>query len=352
MDREAPVSRVPPAVRVAIGAAAAVGAGLAIEKTLVTRMRRRADPVSDPLLVLPGDVRHRGIAAPDGGRLHVIERGEGRPLVLLHGITLAASIWAPQLHQLAGSDDAPGFRVIACDLRGHGGSTAGTAGYGLEVLGDDLATVLEELDLRGAIVVGHSMGGMTLMRFCADHPDVVEERVAGVAFLATAASTPLHPFLLSRATGLGARLIDRLDRGDPMPSRAGDNDLSLIMCRLAFGKRPSAAAVEQVRACVDAMDDEALGRSGVGLLDHDVRESLGELKKPALILVGSRDLMTPVRAARGIARVLPDAELRVLPGAGHQLMQERPDEVADELRSLESRVVAEEQDMSLPVAGG
>jgi pimeloyl-ACP methyl ester carboxylesterase len=345
------MSRVPPAARIAIGAAAAVGAGLAVEKVLASRLRRRADPVVDPLLVVPDDVRHRGIATRDGGRLHVIERGEGRPLVLLHGITLAASIWAPQLHQLAGSEAAPGFRVIACDLRGHGGSTAGTAGYGLQVLGDDLATLLEELDLRGALVAGHSMGGMTLMRFCGDHPDVLDERVAGVAFLATAASTPLHPLLLSRATALGARLIDRLDRGDPMPRRAGDNDLSLMMCRLAFGKRPSAAAVEQVRACVEAMDDDALGRSGVGLLDHDVRETLGELDKPALIMVGSRDVLTPVRSARAIARLLPDAQFRIVPEAGHQLMQERPDEVAAELRALEQRVLAEEP-AALHAAGG
>jgi pimeloyl-ACP methyl ester carboxylesterase len=275
--------------------------------------------------------------------LHVIERGEGRPLVLLHGITLAASIWAPQLRQLAGTPGEPGFRVLAVDLRGHGGSTAGSDGYGLTVLARDLATVLEALDLRDAIVAGHSMGGMTLMRFCADHTDVMEERVAGLAFLATAASTPIHPYLLSRATSLGARLIDRLDRGDPLRQRRSDNDLSLIMCRLAFGKRPSAAAVEQVRACVEAMDDDALGRSGVGLLDHDVRETLGSVTKPAVIMVGSRDLLTPVRAARGIAQLLPEATFRVFPQAGHQLMQERPAELAAELRALEQRIVEDEK---------
>jgi pimeloyl-ACP methyl ester carboxylesterase len=330
--------RVPPLVRVAIGAAAAVGAGLAAEKVLVRRVRRRTDPSVDPLLVPPADVRHRSVATRDGGRIHVLERGEGRPLVLLHGITLAASIWSPQLHQLAGTGGDDGFRVIAVDLRGHGGSTAGDDGYGLPVLADDLATVLEELDLRGAIVAGHSMGGMALMRFCADHPKVLDERVAGLAFVATAASTPLHPFVLSRIAGFGARLVDRLDRGDPLPRRSGGDDLSLMMCRLAFGKDPSVAAVEQVRACVEAMDDDALGRSGVGLLEHDVRETLGDVTHPALILVGSRDLLTPVRAARAIAELLPEATVRVLSEAGHQLMQERPDEVADELRALAHRV--------------
>jgi pimeloyl-ACP methyl ester carboxylesterase len=334
------MSRVPTAVRVAIGAAAVVGAGLAAEKALVRRVRRRTHPATDPLLVLPADVRHRGIAAHDGGRLHVVERGDGRPLVLLHGITLAASIWSPQLHQLAGTPGAPGFRVIACDLRGHGGSTAGSDGYGLPVLARDLATVLEELDLREAIVVGQSMGGMTLMRFCADQHDVLEERVAGLGFIATAASTPMHPLLLSRLTSLGARVIDRLDRGDPLPRRSSDNDLSLMMCRLAFGKNPSAAAVEQVRACVEAMDDEALGRSGVGLLDHDVRETLGSVTQPALIMVGSRDLLTPVRAARNIAELLPKAAFRVVLDAGHQLMQEAPEELAQEIRALDRRLVA------------
>jgi pimeloyl-ACP methyl ester carboxylesterase len=183
---------------------------------------------------------------------------------------------------------------------------------------------------------------MTLMRFCADHPDVLEERVGGIAFVATAASTPMHPFLLSRATAIGARIIDRLDRGDPLPRRSSDNDLSLMMCRLAFGKRPSAAAVEQVRSLVESMDDEALGRLGVGLLDHDVRETLGSVTKPALILAGSRDVLTPVGAARNIAALLPDATFRVLPEAGHQLMQERPDELAEELRVLAERVDEDE----------
>jgi pimeloyl-ACP methyl ester carboxylesterase len=181
---------------------------------------------------------------------------------------------------------------------------------------------------------------------------VLEERVGGLAFVATSASTPVHPYLLNRLTALGARLVDRLDRGDPLPRTSVDNDLSLMMCRLAFGKRPSAAAVEQVRACVEAMDDEALGRSGVGLLDHDVRDSLSSVTKPALIMVGSRDVLTPVRAARGIAELLPHATFRVFPEAGHQLMQERPDELGDELRELARRVEDEEPAMPARAAGG
>ncbi|MEJ7585474.1 MAG: alpha/beta hydrolase, partial [Acidimicrobiales bacterium] len=323
----------PGVVKVAGGLVALVGVGFTAERVLVGRLRRRTDPDVDPLLMPPSDTRPGEIGAHDGGKLHYLERGEGRPLVLLHGITLAARIWSPQLHQLAGSVDRPGFRVIAFDLRGHGDSSAGTDGYGLPVLARDLATVLTELDLRGAVVAGHSMGGMALMRFCADHPEVLQERVAALAFVATAASAPMPPFLLSRLEILGARLVDRLDDGRPVPSlRFSGNDASLVLCRLAFGKHPSAAAVEQVRACIEAMDPEASQRSGVGLLDHDVSETLPQVTQPAAIVVGRRDLLTPVAAARRIAQLLPHARFHVLPGAGHQLMQERPDELGAILR--------------------
>ena len=97
-------------------------------------------------------------------------------------------MWGYQLRDL--SDRC---RVLAVDLRGHGESRAGSAGFGLDLLAEDLRTVLEALDLRDAIVVGHSMGGMTLMQFCADHPDVLDERVAGVVFLATAPVIPVPP---------------------------------------------------------------------------------------------------------------------------------------------------------------
>ncbi len=324
--------------RAILGLAAAAGAAVAVERVVLGRMRRRVDAVTDPLLRLPADVVHRRVPTHDGGSLHLVERGEGRPLVLLHGITLAAPIWSPQLHQLAGSPGVPGFRVFAVDLRGHGQSEAGGDGYGLDLVAHDLATLLDELDLRDAVVVGHSMGGMSIMKFCADHPDVLSERVTALGFVATAAAPPVHPFLLARAEVLGARMIDRLDAGRPLPSyRFSGGDVSLVLCRLAFGKRPSSAAVEQVRACVEAMDPGAMQRSGVGLLAHDAREALPDVKVPAIVVVGSRDLLTPVASSRAIADLLPDAELHVLPGAGHQLMQERPAELGALLRDLAAR---------------
>ncbi|MBI2708799.1 MAG: alpha/beta hydrolase [Actinobacteria bacterium] len=323
---------------VAATVAGLVAAGVAAEKVAARRIRNRRVPELDPLLRMPDDVVHRTVDVRDGGTAHLVERGEGRLLVLLHGVTLSAGIWAPQFHELAGSPDQAGFRVVACDLRGHGESTPGSDGYGLPILARDLADVLEALDARDAIVAGHSMGGMTLMRFCGDHADVLHERVGGLAFVATAAAAPMPAFLLERLKTLGASLTERLDGGRPVPAyRWSGNDISLFMVRRAFGRNPSAAALEQVRASLEAMDPEATQRSVIGIFDHDVREDLANIDVPSVVVNGDRDNLTPLAGAKEIARRVPGCEMHVLDGCGHQVMQERPHELARILRDLDRR---------------
>lgn len=325
--------RVRPATRKLLGLAGVAATGLVAERVAAHRLRRRRDPEGDALLVPPDDVRHLTVPTHDGGSLHVLERGEGRPLVLLHGITLNAELWSPQLHQLADE-----FRVLAVDLRGHGRSRAGDDGYGMDLLARDTATLLTKLDLHDALVVGHSMGGMATLTFAVEHPDVLAERVAGLGLVATAAARPFHPVIVPRMVALGGLIVERLDSGRKVPSyRFTGNDLSLFLVRSAFGKDPSAAAIEQVRASIEATDEEALQRSLVGIFDHDTTDRLEKLDVPAFVVVGQRDLLTPVPFARIMADRLPDAELTVLPEAGHQLMQERPDELARLIRGLAAR---------------
>jgi pimeloyl-ACP methyl ester carboxylesterase len=318
-------------------AGAAAAALVVGERLAARRLRARLTPEVDALLRPPSDVRHLEVPTSDGGTLHVLERGEGRPVVLLHGITLNAELWSPQLHGLAAD-----HRVLAVDLRGHGRSVAGAAGYGMGPLASDVVSVLEELDLRDALVVGHSMGGMATLNFAVDHPDVLHERVSGLGLVATAAGDVLPPLLGEQVAALGARLVDRLDDGRPVPTyRFSGGDLSLFLCRLAFGAAPSAAAIEQVRASIEATDDEALHRSLTGIWSHDTTDRLGTVDVPAFVVVGARDVLTPVPLARRMAEALPDAELTVLPRAGHQLMQERPDELDTLIRALADRTAPE-----------
>lgn len=303
---------------------------------------RRRGPVGDDLFDLPDGVIHHELPAPDGGVIHAIEKGKGRPLVLLHGITLRADVWAPQFHQLTDR-----YRVIAVDLRGHGTSKAGMAGYGIGRLADDLAALLIGLDLHHAVVVGHSMGGMTVMQFCGAHPDVLAERVDGLVFVATRAHQVLPPYVASGARAVLARGQRMVSEGRPLPARAEVNDRA---ARLAFGDHPSKKAVHLVGEMGRSMAPEALVPSLAGLLEHDARVALRATETPSLVIVGTRDILTPVPSGRHLAHLLPRSEFVVLPRAGHQLMQERPDELAELLDAFVARIDGSEPSVAAAVA--
>ena len=329
--------------RLAVGAAAvaAIGAAAAGGRLLVKQsansIRSRSDPDLDPLYDLPPDVTHHQIRSDDGGSLHVIERGMGRPLLLVHGITLQAGVWAPQFHLLADR-----YRVMAMDVRGHGQSVAGSDGFGRRIAARDVKTVLDHFDLRDVILVGHSMGGMIVMELAGDFPELLTERVAGLVFMDTAAYQVLPKPALPVAKALGRRINSRFDRGKPIPQRPfGEDDLSWVMARVAFGRNPSAKAVDQVRRYAEEVPQSTSLPSGIDLLDHDARVALQATKTPSMVLVGSMDLLTPVWAARRIANFLPYARFEVLDGAGHQLMQERPYEFASLLDEFSKNLSAD-----------
>ncbi len=290
----------------------------------------RRDHPSDALLDLPAGIIHHELSAADGGVVHVIEKGVGRPLVLLHGITLRSDVWAPQFHQLTDR-----YRVLALDLRGHGASVAGSNGYGIPSLAADLATVLISLDLPDAIVVGHSMGGMAAMQFCGDFPEVLAERVAGLVFVATRAHQVMPPYVDRLARSLVARGQGRLDGGRGLPGR---RTVNTRVVRAAFGDRPSAKAVGIVAEMGRSMAPAALLSSLGGLIEHDGRVALKATQTPSLVIVGTRDILTPVPAGRHLAHLLPNSELVVLRRAGHQLMQERPAELAELIDGFVRRI--------------
>ncbi len=193
-----------------VGVALAAGPG---RRALVGRIGDRVVPgIDDTWFDLPEDVEHRDVPTHDGGSVHVVEHGSGRPLVLLHGVTLAAEVWAPIMH-LVGDR----FRVIALDVRGHGRSVVGDDGIGRVPAAHDLATVLDALDVRDAVVMGHSMGGMILGRFCGDFPEVLRHRVAGLVFMDTVVSHVMPPGVDSLVNRAGQAMLAREAAGAVPP---------------------------------------------------------------------------------------------------------------------------------------
>lgn len=320
-----------------VGGAAGAVAAYSVERAVVGRVRARDGRVDAEPLALPAGTVERHVPTHDGGSVRVLERGDqdAQPIVFLHGITLAADVWTYQLDALS-----PRFRVVALDLRGHGASAPGADGYGLGAMAADVATVLRELDLRNAVVVGHSMGGMVLMRAIGDYAALFRERVAGCVLLSTspglALPSPVHAALVSvgdAVLGLMARAQWRVPwYGFP------SNDLSYVVTRLAFGRRPASEHVEATRAWVAATPVETSMRCGFAMSEHAARRVLRDADVRALVVVGSADKLTPPRLARRLVKLLPGTPLEIIPGAGHQAMLERPTDLAKLLTTFADEV--------------
>ena len=333
---------------VALGAAV----GLAAERYAVGRTRLRPDPERDePFFALPAD-RVRTVTAGDGTRLHVEQVGPppgtgGRPtVVLVHGYTQEMAAWHYQRKALA----ADGHSLVLYDQRSHGRSGRGpTENAHIDQLGDDLHRVLEECVPTGPVVLaGHSMGGMTIMALADARPELFGDRVVGVALVSTSTG------LLAEVTfGLPAavlpvtrRVLPWLTRGmrrRPGPFERGrrvGTDLAFLLTRHGgFGSSDvSPAVVEMVERMTAATPVDVIAEFYDTFTTHDKLHALDVLKPvPTLVVVGSADLLTPEEHSRTMAGALPDAELVVVPGAGHMVQLERPGDVTDALRRLLAR---------------
>jgi len=149
-------------------------------KEVFMLMRRRTLlAAAAPPALLPSFARAASgtIETRDGQRLFTIDKGAGRPVVFIHGWTLSSAIWSLQIDALA----SQGLRAIAYDRRGHGQSSKPDAGYDYETLTADLATLLDKLDLRDVVLVGHSMGAGEVVRYLARHGNARVSRVMLVA---------------------------------------------------------------------------------------------------------------------------------------------------------------------------
>jgi len=311
-----------------VGLAAATGT-----KAAGHRVRSIHDPRLDEPLA-PPPVTDLLIATHDGGELHAVEVGSGQPVVLLHGVTLQWWVWSAVIRLLSTR-----YRVIAWDMRGHGRSRAGRDGVTLEACADDLSTLIDHLALRDTIVVGHSMGGMVLGRFSERHADVFHERVSGAVFLATSAAALSVKGIaggLIAGSDVVARAGSASVRRPWLAMRWRNNDTTAALVRMAFGKHPTAQMVDDVRVMLADVPTETLAQAGGSIAAHDVRSFLPSVKVPTIVVVGTDDRLTPPVHARQIADVIPGAELVVLPGIGHQVMQEQPEAVVAAVDRLAS----------------
>ncbi|EWS99659.1 peptidase S33 [Intrasporangium oryzae NRRL B-24470] len=336
----------------AIGVAAGVAAGIAAERAGQHRAAIAALETPELLEIVP-DEEHI-VLTDDGVALHVEidlptsgdaaraaagttrgDRPESLPTVVLtHGYCLSLKCWVYQRRALR---DA-GYRVISWDQRGHGRSGRGEpSSYVIDRLGTDLAAVVNAHAPEGDLVlVGHSMGGMTVMAFGEQHPDLVRERVIGVAFVGTspgglnlANGGRMATFARSLLEHVGPSVLGPLSERPALFSRLRrvGRDLEYFLVEQNSFGSPVPRSVVRYTADIllgtplDVINDYLETFDG-----FDKRPALAEFTSTlVLVFNGKQDLLTPPAHSELIVEAIPGAEHIVVNDAGHVIMLEHPE---------------------------
>ncbi|MFJ3442845.1 alpha/beta fold hydrolase [Streptomyces sp. NPDC086081] len=362
---------------VAIGVVAAgAAAGVALERMTVGRgMRQKARLALDSagpygsLRGMPGkafaddgtelyyevdDVDPEAAPAIGPRRRRLFGRKTPAPVTVVfsHGYCLSQDSWHFQRAALRGV-----VRTVHWDQRSHGRSGRGVAqargeSVTIEQLGRDLKAVIDAAVPEGPIVlVGHSMGGMTVMALADQYPELIRERVVGVAFVGTSsgrlgevnyglpvagvnAVRRVLPGVL-KALGQRAELVEK-------GRRATADLFAGIIKRYSFASRDVDPAVARfAERMIESTPIDVVAEYYPAFNDHDKTEALAHFADlPVLVLAGVGDLVTPSEHSEAIADLLPDAELVLVPDAGHLVMLEHPEVVTDRLADLLTRTGA------------
>jgi pimeloyl-ACP methyl ester carboxylesterase len=330
---------------VTAGLAAGAVAGGVIGRTVLAGRRRRHDPAAHELLSLlpPDDLGP--VRSFDGTELAVRAAGDPSkpPIVFAHGFSLDLTTWHYQWTALSER-----YRCILFDFRSHGRSARAAGGdVSPGAFGRDLAAVLESAvpDGRRALVAGHSMGAMSILAMAEARPDLVEERLAGCAFVGISPSDLLRgamgsitELLRPRLGSLAqaARRVNRLRRyvlSVPV-------DVAHLVARLTqFGPDAPPHVVDYVVGLAAEAPTEVWTDALAGLMDLDLRHAAQHIRVPALVLVGEHDRVTPPASAVALAGDLPQGRLELLEGAGHIPMMEAHEEFNHRLGRFADRVL-------------
>ena len=277
------------------------------------------------------------ITTRDGAQIFYKDWGSGQPVVFSHGWPLNADAWDDQLFFFASN----GYRAIAHDRRGHGRSTQTLNGNDMDTYADDLAALVEELDLSNAIHIGHSTGGGEVARYIGRHGT---ERVAKAVLVGA-----VPPLMLKTATnpeGLPIEAFDQIRAGVKADRSQFYKDLSAPF----YGaNRPGATVSQGVRDAFWLMSMQAGFPAAYDCIkafsETDFREDLKKFDVPTLVIHGDDDQIVPINVG-GLrsSKMVKGATLNIYKGAPHGLMTTHKEQFNADLLEFarpESRAAAD-----------
>jgi non-heme chloroperoxidase len=301
------------------------GAGLAAAVALpaVTVGNQPKSPAA-PSRPIPGESPVNTIKTKDGTQIYFKDWGTGQPVVFSHGWPLSADAWEDQMLFLG----ARGYRCIAHDRRGHGRSSQPWTGNDMDTYADDLATLVETLDLKNAIHVGHSTGGGEVARYIGRHGT---KRVAKAVLIG--AIPPLMLKTDANPNGTPKEAFDQIRAGVLTDRSQFFKDLTVPF----YGANRPGAKVSQGLRDSFWLQGMMAGFKGVYdcvkvFSETDHTEDLKKMDVPTLIIHGDDDQIVPIAASALLsAKLVKGSTLKVYKGAPHGLPSTLKDRVNEDL---------------------
>jgi pimeloyl-ACP methyl ester carboxylesterase len=254
------------------------------------------------------------MASANGQKLYFEVHGEGPPLVLVMGIGYDATLWT--LAQVPALSKK--FRVVTFDNRDAGRSSKATGAYGTADMADDVAGLMDSLDLGRAHVLGLSMGGLIAQELALRHAGRVDRLVLSGCGAAPArvAFDPIRTWSWVKANDRNGEVF------------AGQQFTWLFSSAFLRNREAVQQTIALLSSNPNPVGPEAYGRQAAAYLQHDALDRLERIGAPTLVVVGEQDLLTPPWVCREVASKIPGATFKVIQGDGssHLVPLERPND--------------------------
>jgi non-heme chloroperoxidase len=258
----------------------------------------------------------------DGTRLRTVSAGEGKTIVLAHGVGGTIRDWNMVFNQLV----ADGYRVIAFEQRGHYKSTIGTEGVNSKAMAGDYKTILEYFDVKEGVLVGHSMGGFLAIRFMLDYPDMAKERLRSTIIMSSFAGD------INRDNAANKIQLPLITSG-LMTTLFKSDALATVFQASIIGK-PYKAIVQSALDNFKVQNYAQLVPILQAFQAENYYPRLKEIPVPCTIVIGTSDKTAPAFHSENLAKDIPNATLIKIPERGHLLAWEDPKAVIDVIRKV------------------
>ena len=249
----------------------------------------------------------------NGIQIAYTDEREGLPLLFIHGFPLSRGVWSNQMEAFKSR-----HRVIAPDLRGFGERHASAGPVSMSQFADDISVLMKQLDVGPVILAGHSMGGYVALAFAKNHSELLR----GLVLVGTkAGKDSVEGANARRATAEAVRL----------------KGISVVVDAMA-PKMLSASNTDElmassVRAFMASASPEGVMSALLGMAERpDAGDWLGKIRVPTLVITGSDDTVIPPIESEALAKAIPEAQLRVIPHAGHLVAFEQPEAFNEAMR--------------------